>query len=160
MASCAKLSARSTLETLRSGELTEAQLRSLFQQGEEAVVFALLEMSKRLAEGRRRTVLGRPPRLPRGWFRCTRSRRPSVAARSGPAASVGIPVLDDHRPNVSTGRSSIAPIAAPTAARALSASRRPASATPKTFQTCSRRRPNIRSTAIGARSAAKRSSRQ
>jgi transposase len=50
MASCAKSPARSTLEVLLLGELTEAQARSLFRQGEEAVVFALLELTKQLAE--------------------------------------------------------------------------------------------------------------
>ncbi len=66
MASCAKLSARSTLETLRSGELTEAQARSLFQQGEEAVVFALLEMSKRLAEAQEKNGSWATPSTPSG----------------------------------------------------------------------------------------------
>ena len=58
MAFCAKLAARSTREILRRGELTEAQARSLFRQGEEAVVFALLELTKQLAEaqGEERSV--------------------------------------------------------------------------------------------------------
>ncbi len=55
MASCANLATRSTLEVLRHGELTEATARSLFRQGEEAVVFALLELSKQLAEAQGRT---------------------------------------------------------------------------------------------------------
>ena len=40
------------LEALQQAALTESQARELFRQGEEAVVFALLELTKQLAEAR------------------------------------------------------------------------------------------------------------
>ena len=39
-----------------SGPLTEEQARTIFAQGEEAVVFALLELSKQLAEQQAKTA--------------------------------------------------------------------------------------------------------
>jgi transposase len=50
MGLCAESPAKSTLAVLHQGALTEAQARDLFRQGEEAVVFALLALSKQLAE--------------------------------------------------------------------------------------------------------------
>jgi len=40
----------STLDVLRGAALTEEQARAIFALGEEAVVFALLELTKQLAE--------------------------------------------------------------------------------------------------------------
>jgi transposase len=40
------------LDILRQGTLTEEQARTIYQQGREAVIFALLELSKQLAEQR------------------------------------------------------------------------------------------------------------
>jgi len=40
------------LQTLQQASLTEEQARELYRQGEEAVVFALLELTKQLAEAR------------------------------------------------------------------------------------------------------------
>lgn len=68
MASCAKSSARSTLDVLRRGELTEAQARSLFRQGEEAVVFALLELTKQLAEAQGKPGPSATPSTPSGMI--------------------------------------------------------------------------------------------
>ena len=39
-------------DVLRGGALTEEQARTIYRQGREAVVFALLELSKQLAEQR------------------------------------------------------------------------------------------------------------
>src|SRR3972149_6358191 len=68
MASCAKSAARSTLAVLRRGELTEAQARSLFRQGEEAVVFALLELTKQLAEAQGKNSPSATPSTPSGMI--------------------------------------------------------------------------------------------
>lgn len=54
---------KSTLEALRKASLTERQARALFRQGEEAVVFALLELTKQLAEAR---VPADTPQTPSG----------------------------------------------------------------------------------------------
>lgn len=43
-------------QALRQATLTEEQARALYQQGEEAVVFALLELTKQLAEARSPSV--------------------------------------------------------------------------------------------------------
>lgn len=45
-----------SIETLRQATLTEEQARALYCQGEEAVVFALLELTKQLAEARSPSV--------------------------------------------------------------------------------------------------------
>jgi transposase len=68
MSTCAKGAARSTLEVLRRGALTEAQARSLFRQGEEAVVFALLELTKQLAEAQGKTEPSATPSTPSGMI--------------------------------------------------------------------------------------------
>jgi len=46
----------STLDVLRGFPLTEEQAREIFARGEEAVVFVLLELSKRLAEQKGKTA--------------------------------------------------------------------------------------------------------
>jgi len=50
MATCTEVLKGSTLDVLRRATLTEEQARAIFAQGEEAVVFALLELTKQLAE--------------------------------------------------------------------------------------------------------------
>ena len=45
------------------GSLTEEQARELYRQGEEAVVFALLELTKQLAEARSPSV------TPHSWIK-------------------------------------------------------------------------------------------
>jgi hypothetical protein len=42
----------STLEVLQRAALSEDQAEAIFEQGRDAVVFALLELSKQLAEAR------------------------------------------------------------------------------------------------------------
>jgi transposase len=52
MATCTAALPVNLLDVLRGGVLTEEQARTIYAQGPEAVVFALLELSKRLAEQR------------------------------------------------------------------------------------------------------------
>jgi transposase len=56
MASGTEVLPESTLDVLRGVPLTEEQARKIFAQGEEAVVFVLLEFSKRLAEQKGKTA--------------------------------------------------------------------------------------------------------
>ena len=49
------------VQALRQASLTEEQARELYQQGEEAVVFALLELTKQLAEARSPSVTPSTP---------------------------------------------------------------------------------------------------
>jgi transposase len=50
MATCKAALPGSLLDVLRSGSLSEEQARTIYEQGPEAVVFALLELTKRVAE--------------------------------------------------------------------------------------------------------------
>lgn len=50
-----------SVAALRRATLTEEQARALYQQGEEAVVFALLELTKQLAEARSPSVMPSTP---------------------------------------------------------------------------------------------------
>jgi transposase len=52
MATCTSAFPASLLDVLRQGTLTEEQARMIYEQGPEAVVFALLELAKQLAEQR------------------------------------------------------------------------------------------------------------
>ena len=49
------------VQALHQASLTEEQARELYQQGEEAVVFALLELTKQLAEARSPSVTPSTP---------------------------------------------------------------------------------------------------
>ena len=50
MASCMEVVPDSTLEVLQRAALSEEQAEAIFAQGRDAVIFALLELSKQLAE--------------------------------------------------------------------------------------------------------------
>ena len=50
MATCTEVLNESTLDVLRRAALTEEQARAIFALGEGAVIFALLELTKQLAE--------------------------------------------------------------------------------------------------------------
>jgi transposase len=52
MATCKSALPGNLLDVLRDGALSEEQARMIYEQGPEAVVFALLELTKRLAEQR------------------------------------------------------------------------------------------------------------
>ena len=56
MATCTGVPADDLLDVLRSGSLTEAQAREIVAQGPDVAVFALLELSKRLAEQQVKTA--------------------------------------------------------------------------------------------------------
>ncbi|MCH8840618.1 MAG: hypothetical protein IH831_08095, partial [Planctomycetes bacterium] len=53
---------------LGTGSLSEDQARDLFRQGEEAVVFALLELTKQLAEAQGKTDPSITPSTPSGMI--------------------------------------------------------------------------------------------
>jgi transposase len=55
-----EVSAAPTLAAFLGPALTESQAREIFRQGEEAVVFALLELAKRLAEQQAAAVVPSP----------------------------------------------------------------------------------------------------
>jgi transposase len=50
MATCTEVPPRGLLDVLRRGALTEEQAQRIFRQGQEAVVFALLVLTKQLAQ--------------------------------------------------------------------------------------------------------------
>jgi transposase len=56
MTSCSKVLPESTLDDLRAAALSEEQARAIYAQGEEAVVFVLLELTKQLAEQKAKTA--------------------------------------------------------------------------------------------------------
>lgn len=91
MASCAKSAARSTLAVLRCGELTEAQARSLFRQGEEAVVFALLELTKQLAEAQGKNGPSATPSTPSGMVPVYEKPPTRRRGKKRPGAKAGHP---------------------------------------------------------------------
>lgn len=91
MASCANLTARSTLEVVRGGELTEAEARSLFRQGEEAVVFALLALSKQLAEAQGKTGPWATPSTPSGMIPVHEKPPAKRRGKKRPGAKAGHP---------------------------------------------------------------------
>jgi transposase len=65
MSTCTELD-KSTRNALLAATLTEQQARALYQQGEEAVVFALLELTKRLAEAQGKSDPSITPSTPSG----------------------------------------------------------------------------------------------
>jgi transposase len=85
------LATRSTLDVLRRGELTEAQARSLFRQGEEAVVFALLELTKRLAEAQDKTGPPATPSTPSGMIPVYEKPPAKRRGKKRPGAKAGHP---------------------------------------------------------------------
>ena len=91
MSTCAKSAARSTWDVLRRGELTEAQARILFRQGEEAVVFALLELTKRLAEAQGKNGPLAPPSTPSGMVPVYEKPPTKRRGKKRPGAPAGHP---------------------------------------------------------------------
>jgi len=91
MASCTKSPARPAFQTLRRGELTDAQARSLFRQGEEAVVFALLELSKQLAEAQAKTGPSASPSTPSGMIPVYEKPPAKRRGKKRPGAKAGHP---------------------------------------------------------------------
>lgn len=68
MATCTKILSEGLLEVLRRGALTEEQARVIVSQGQEAVVFALLELTKRLAEAQGKSDPSVTPSTPSGMI--------------------------------------------------------------------------------------------
>lgn len=91
MATCATAATRSTLAVLHSGALTEAQARSLFRQGEEAVVFALLELSKQLAEAQGKAGPSATPSTPSGMIPVYEKPSTPRRGQKRPGAKAGHP---------------------------------------------------------------------
>lgn len=56
MTSCSKVLPKSMLDGLQGAALSEEQARAIYAQGEEAVVFVLLELAKQLAEQKAKTA--------------------------------------------------------------------------------------------------------
>jgi hypothetical protein len=65
MSTCGQLD-KPTRNSLLAATLNEEQARALYQQGEEAVVFALLELAKRLAEVQAKADPSISPSTPSG----------------------------------------------------------------------------------------------
>ena len=115
--------------------LTEEQVRELYRQGEEAVVFALLELTKRLADARSPSIR---PSTPSGMIPLNEKptkgkRRKTPGAKPGhwaPAASV---------PNGSTHAKEHRADRCPDCGGRLQRCEKPAPAIPKTFPTSSRK---------------------
>ncbi len=91
MATCAAAATRSALGAIRLGALTEAEARSLFRQGEEAVVFALLALSKQLAEAQGKTSPSTTPSTPSGMIPVYEKPSANRRGRRRPGAKPGHP---------------------------------------------------------------------
>lgn len=91
MATCSEAATGSTLDVLRRGELTEAHARSLFRQGEEAVVFALLELTKQLAEAQGKAGPSATPSTPSGMIPVYEKPSPPRRGKKRPGAKPGHP---------------------------------------------------------------------
>lgn len=83
---------RSLLDVLRSGSLTEEQARKIYARGPEAVVFALLELTKQLAEQRAAAAADshQTPSTPSG-MKPVYLKPPGKARKRPPGAKPGHP---------------------------------------------------------------------
>jgi len=77
-----------SMQTLQLATLTEEQARALYQQGEEAVVFALLELTKQLAEARSPSVT---PSTPSGMVPVYQKPAARQRGKKSPGAKPGHP---------------------------------------------------------------------
>jgi transposase len=105
MATCKSALPASLLDVLRQGTLTEEQAKTIYKHGPEAVIFALLELTKQLAEQRAAGAAGshqtpstpssmKPPYLkPPGKFR----KRPPGAKQGHRGTRRAAPGHIDHR---------------------------------------------------------------
>jgi transposase len=96
MSTCTELD-KSTRNALLAATLTEQQARALYQQGEEAVVFALLELTKRLAEAQGKSDPSITPSTPSGMVpvyekpaKSKRGKKPG-AKKGHPGSRRGVP---------------------------------------------------------------------
>ncbi len=98
------------LQALRHATLSEEQARQLFRQGEEAVVFALLELTKQLAEARSPSVT---PSTPSGMMPTYQKPAKSKRGKTPGAKKGHRGCCGERCPSASTGRSSIGPKCCP-----------------------------------------------
>jgi transposase len=92
MATCTKVLSESLLGVLRRGALTEEHAHTIFQQGQEAVVFALLELTKQLAQQQGKTAAEshQTPSTPSGMKPPYR-KPPTKSRKRRPGAKQGHP---------------------------------------------------------------------
>lgn len=92
MVTCKGVSCDDVLEVLQSGLLTEEQARTIVAQGPEVAVFAILELSKRLAEQQAKTAAEshQTPSTPSGMKPPYRKPRPK-SRKKRPGAKQGHP---------------------------------------------------------------------
>jgi len=88
MSTCRELD-NSTRNALLGARLSELQARELFRQGEEAVVFALLELSKRLAEAQGKADPSVTPSTPSGMVATYKKPPTSQRGKKRPGAKKG-----------------------------------------------------------------------
>ena len=126
----------SLLDVLRSGPLTEEQARMIYAQGPEAVVFALLELSKRLAEQQAEAAAQshQTPSTPSGMkppYQKAARQTPQTAAwsQAGPSRFAA-KTSRTHRPPQGASGQPLSRIAAVV----CNAATKPAPAIPKTFR--------------------------
>ena len=99
MTRCTEALPESTRELLGGAALTEAQAGAIFEQGREAVIFALLELTKQLAEARGQRIT---PSTPSGMIPVyekppTKRRKKSPGAKPGhPGSRRAVPERIDY----------------------------------------------------------------
>ena len=92
MVTCTKVLAENLPDVLRQGGLTEEQAEAIFAQGREVVVFALLELSKQLADERTKAAgeSHQTPATPSG-MKPTYTKLPGKSRKRRPGAKTGHP---------------------------------------------------------------------
>lgn len=91
MATCLESLDKSTVDALSAGAFSEEQARELFQSGEEAVVFAILLLSKQLAEAQAKLNPSASPSTPSGMVPVYEKPVAKGRGRKKPGAKKGHP---------------------------------------------------------------------
>jgi transposase len=91
MASCAEAVGASTRDVLRAGSLSPEQAEAIYEQGKEAVVFALLALSKQLAEAQGKAGLSATPSTPSGMIPVYEKPPTPRRGKKRPGAKAGHP---------------------------------------------------------------------
>lgn len=106
MATCVSALTASLLDVLRRGTLTEDQARLIYEQGREAVVFALLIQGKRIAEQQVEAAAQShaTPSTPSG-MKPTYQKPPGKRRKRPPGAKPAdlMPVIDDISARIAGG---------------------------------------------------------
>jgi hypothetical protein len=105
-----------TLDISIGAGLTREQAEAIFAEGQEAVVFALLELAKRLAEAQGKRNPSTTPSTPSGMVPVYEKQRPRGAAKNDPERRKATLARDARRRSGSTAGRSIGPTTAPIAA--------------------------------------------